>query len=79
MIEDMDQFKTFKELNPYTDELTPKEILNRIKQKEIFNTSFINEEDKEYLIKNIKEIKIERGSMVINEKNISDIAFIYKK
>jgi hypothetical protein len=34
---------------------------------------------KKYLIENIKEIKIEKGSMEINEKNVSDIAFVFKK
>ena len=79
VIEDMDQFKVFKELNPYENEPTVIEILNNIKNDKDFNTSFIVDESKRYLINNISEIKIERGSMVIQEKNVSDIAFIFKK
>ena len=79
VIEDMDQFKTFKELNPYTNELTPKEILHKIKNKEDFHSSFINQEEKEYLVENIKDIKVEKGFMEINNNNVSDIAFIFKK
>ena len=79
VIEDMDQFKAFKELNPYTNELTPKEILHKIKNKEDFHSSFINQEEKEYLVENIKDIKVEKGFMEINNNNVSDIAFIFKK
>ena len=71
--------KVFKELNPYENEPTVIEILNNIKNDKDFNTSFIDDESKRYLINNISEIKIERGSMVIQEKNVSDIAFIFKK
>lgn len=79
IIEDMDQFHVFKNLNPYKNELTPKEILLKIKNKEPFESIFLSESEKEYLIKNIEEVKIEKGSMVIENKNISDIAFIKKK
>ena len=79
VIEDMDQFKALKELNPYPDEPTPLEILKKINDKQDFKTSFIDEESKKYLIENIKYIKIEKGSMKINEINVSDIAFVFKK
>ncbi len=79
VIEDMDQFKALKELNPYSDEPTPLEILKKINDKQDFKTSFIDEESKKYLIENIKNIKIEKGSMKINEINVSDIAFVFKK
>ena len=79
VIEDMDQFKALKELNPYSGEATPLEILNKINDKQDFKTSFINDESKKYLIENIKDIKIEKGSMKINEINVSDIAFVFKK
>ena len=75
----MDQFKALPELNPYNDELTPLEILKKIKNNQNFKSSFIDEVSKKYLIENIKEIKIEKGSMEINEKNVSDIAFVFKK
>ena len=79
VIEDMDQFKALKELNPYSGELTPIEILKRINNKQDFKTSFIDDESKKYLIENTKNIKIEKGSMKINEINVSDIAFVFKK
>ena len=80
VIEDMDQFKVIKELNPYKkNESTPKEILKKIKNRRKFHSSFISEKDKVYLTKNIKDIKIEKGSMIMKEKNISDIAFIFKR
>ena len=80
VIEDINQFKVFKELDPYNGtEITPKEILIKIQKKENFNSSFINDVDKKYLIDNIANIKIEKGSMVVNNINISEIAFIFKK
>lgn len=79
ILEDMDQFHVFKELNPYKNELTPKQILNSIRNNKNFKSSFINEEEKNYLINNIKEIKIEKGEMKINNSDVSDIAFIIKK
>ena len=79
VIEDMDQLQVFKELNPYHNELTPKEILSKIKKKENFQSSFINNNDKNFLINNIKNIYFEKGSMLLKKKNVSDIAFIEKK
>jgi hypothetical protein len=79
IMEDMDQFKSLKELNPYPKELTPLEILKNIQNEIPFHSSFIKPEEKNYLIKNIKDIKIEKGSMTINDHNASDIAFIFKK
>ena len=52
---------------------------NILNDKQDFKTSFINDESKKYLIENIKDIKIEKGSMKINEINVSDIAFVFKK
>ena len=79
ILEDMNQFHVFPELNPFKNELTPKQIFNRIKEKKTFKSSFISDEEKNYLIENIKEIKIETGAMKINNANVSDIAFIFKK
>ena len=79
IIEDMDQFNTFKELNPYTNEITPIQILKRIQNKENFGSSFISKEEEKFLLDNIKEVKIEKGTMKMEGNNISDIAFIYKK
>ena len=79
IIEDINQFEVFKELNPYINEITPLEIFKKIQRKENFNSSFVDEETKKYLVDNIKDIKIEKGSMFIKDKNISDIVFIFKK
>ena len=54
-------------------------MLIKIKNNESFSSSFINEEDKKYLLENIKDIEIKKGSMMINNVNISDIAFIFKR
>ena len=69
----------FKELNPYENEPTVIEILNKIQSNNDFKSSFIDNETKKYILNNISDIKIEKGSMIINEKNVSDIAFIFKK
>ena len=69
----------FKELNPYENEPTVIEILNKIQSNKDFKSSFIDNETKKYILNNISDIKIEKGSMIINEKNVSDIAFIFKK
>ena len=80
VIEDLDQFKVFKELNPYDDkEISPLQLLLKIKNKENFHSSFLSDEEKEYLFKNIESINLEKGSMIINDLNVSDIAFIHKK
>tara|TARA_Y100000389_G_C17420580_1_gene496452 strand:+ start:658 stop:1521 length:864 start_codon:yes stop_codon:yes gene_type:complete len=79
VMEDMNQFESLQELNPYSNELTPIEILKSIQKKISFQSSFIKQKDKNYLIDNIKDIKIEKGSMTINSINASDIAFIFKK
>ena len=75
----MDQFEVFKELNPYENEPTVIEILNKIQSNNDFKSSFIDNETKKYILNNISDIKIEKGSMIINKKNVSDIAFIFKK
>ncbi len=79
IIEDMDQFSTFKNLNPSNEKNTPKKILEHIRDKKYFESNFLTKEEKSYLINHIKEINIEKGNMLINGTNCSDIAFIEKK
>ena len=79
IIEDINQFHVFKELNPYKNELTPKEILQNIKYSKDFKSSFISEEEKKYLVGNIEKINFEKGQMIINDFNVSDIVFIKKR
>ena len=50
VIEDLDQFHVFNELNPYSNELTPKEILTCIKNNKNFKSSFIDDEEKKIFI-----------------------------
>ena len=47
------------------------------RQKE-FQSDFISEEDIRYLKENISEYFFEKGEMVMNEHNISDIVFLRK-
>ena len=79
IIEDINQFHVFKELTPYKTELTPKEILQNIKYNKDFKSSFISEEEKKYLVGNIEKINFEKGQMIINDFNVSDIVFIKKR
>lgn len=79
VIEDADQFKVFKELNPYEGETTPLDIFTKIKNNESYTSSFISLEDQNYLIENVQSIYLEKGKMIMKGKNISDIIFIQKK
>ena len=76
-----EKFKTH--CNTQNLELNPNQI-TLVKQldnfyKENFHSSFLSDEEKEYLFKNIESINLEKGSMIINDLNVSDIAFIHKK
>jgi hypothetical protein len=79
VIEDIDQFKVFKELNPTNDKLTPLKILHHMKKNKKFNSKYLKKEDVVYLRKNIKKYYFEKGKCIINRKNISDIVFLQKK
>ena len=78
VIEDIDQFKVFKNLNPTNEKLTPLRILKHMHDKKEFQSDFISEEDIRYLKENISEYFFEKGEMVMNEHNISDIVFLRK-
>ena len=78
VIEDIDQFKVFKNLNPTNEELTPLKILKNMHDKKEFQSDFISDEDIRYLKENISEYFFEKGEMVMNEHNISDIVFLRK-
>ena len=79
VIEDIDQFKVFKELNPTNDKLTPLKMLRYIKRNKKFNSKYLNPEDVDYLKKNIKKYYFERGKCIIKGLNVSDIVFLQKK
>ena len=78
VIEDIDQFKVFKNLNPSNEELTPLKILKHMHANKNFQSDFISGEDIRYLKENISEYFFEKGEMVMNEHNISDIVFLRK-
>ncbi len=79
VIEDVDQFKAFKELNPTNEKLTPIKILKNIKNKKKFNSKFISKKDIEYIKENTRNIIFKKGKSVVNGLNISDIVFLKKK
>jgi hypothetical protein len=78
VIEDINQFDVFKNLNPTNETLTPIKILKLMKEDKKIDSRFISEEDIGYLKKNISEYFFERGEMIVNGTNISDIVFLKK-
>ena len=78
VIEDVNQFEVFKNLNPTNEKLTPLKILKFMQDNKNFDSNFMTEEDTNYLKENISEYFFERGEMVVNDHNISDIVFLKK-
>ena len=78
VIEDVNQFEVYNNLNPTNETLTPIKILKNIQQKKEFNSQFITTDDVRYLRDNIAEYFFEKGDMIVNEQNISDIVFLKK-
>ena len=78
VIEDVNQFEVFKNLNPTNEKLTPLKILKFIQNDKNFDSNFMTKEDVNYLKENISEYFFERGEMVVNDHNISDIVFLKK-
>mgnify|MGYP001465740709 FL=1 len=79
VIEDADQFRVYKELNPTNEKMTPIQILKNIKNNRKFSSKFLSKTDKDYLKKNIKNFYFEKGKSIVNGYNISDIVFLRKK
>ena len=79
VIEDINQFEVFKNLNPSNEKLTPLKILKLIQSNEKFNSPFLSEKDTVYLKENIEDFIFEKGEMQVNGYNISDIVFLKKK
>ena len=79
VIEDADQFKVYKELNPTNEKMTPIQILKNIKNNRKFSSKLLSKTDKDYLKKNIKNFYFEKGKSIVNGYNISDIVFLRKK
>jgi hypothetical protein len=78
IIEDINQFDVFKNLNPTSEKLTPLKILKNMQEEKEFISNFISKDDVKYLKKNIEKYFFEKGEMLINGNNISDIVFLKK-
>ena len=78
VIEDINQFEVFKNLNPTNDKLTPLKILQYMQEGKKFSSEFISDEDVKYLKINIDKYLFEKGEMLVNGINISDIVFLKK-
>ncbi len=78
IIEDIDQFKVFKNLNPKNEKLTPIIILRNLEKNQKFDSDYLSSDDVKYLKENIKEYIFEKGEMIVNDHNISDIVFLKK-
>jgi len=79
VIEDADQFKLYKELNPTNEKLTPLKILRNMKNNKKFNSRYLLPNDVDYLKKNIKKYYFDKGKSIVSGHNISDIIFLKKK
>ena len=78
VIEDINQFNVFKNLNPTNEFLTPIMILKNMSENKKFHSNFISTADIDYLKENIKNYFFEKGNMVIKGNNISEIVFLKK-
>ena len=78
VIEDINQFDVFKNLNPTNEKLTPLKFLKNLKENKKSNSKFVSDEDEMYLKNHIAEYFFEKGEMVVNDCNISDIVFLNK-
>jgi hypothetical protein len=79
VIEDYKHPNYFFYLNDLKNHFYVDKILYFLKKKKIFRSSVISRTQIQYLIFNIKKIFTYKGIYKIKNKNISDIAFIYKK
>ena len=72
VIEDFKHPNYYK-YNKDVNEILVDEILNNLSKKQYFNSSFLNKDDQNYLMKSIKNINIFKGNL-----KDSDICFIKK-
>ena len=82
VIEELDVFKSFPET--YNKDLDNNEseirnLLYLIKDKPLVIDKIIKDENILRIAKNIEWVKILRGHYIVNDKNVSEIAFIKKK
>ena len=79
IIEDYNHPEYYVHLNNSSgNELFVKDIINKIKNKDFFESKILNKNDQKELFENIKEINLYKGKMLDKDKNVSDIAFFRK-
>jgi hypothetical protein len=80
IIEDYKHPNYFSYLNDKKHHYLVDEVLEFIKKKKLFKSTILNQKQTKYLISNVEKILTYKGSCKSKDgKNISDIAFIYKK
>ena len=72
IIEELDFPETRKDMNINNEKPTLKNILLSVIEKKEFNSKYVSEDDKRYLLENYASIEIFKG-------NVNEIAFIRKK
>ena len=78
VIEDLDHYKVSPHLNPDQEANTTVEVLEAIKCGKTINSTYLQKNDFENMIKSIKYINFERGDYNQKGVNISSIAFLSK-
>jgi len=76
VIEDFAWDEKFIYKNDSPNEKKITEILQNIRKKKFFKSKIIDKKTQKILFKRFNEVKIHKGSWVMNKKNISDIAFL---
>ena len=76
VIEDLDHYKVSPHLNPDQEANTTVEVLEAIKCGKILNSTYLQKNAFENMIKSIKYINFERSDYNQNVVNISSIAFL---
>ena len=79
VIEDYKHPNYFLHLNDSKNHFLIDKVLFFLKRKKIFKSKILNRKEIVFLINQIKNIFTYKGSCLDKKKNISDIAFLYKK
>ena len=79
VIEDYKHPNYYPHLNDSNNHYLIDRVLYFLKRKKIFKSTIITKKEIFFLINQIKKIFIYKGSCVEKRKNVSDIAFLYKK
>ena len=79
IIEDFNHPEYYSYLNNSSgNELLVRDIINKLKNKDYFESKILDKDDQKYLFENIKEVNVYKGKMFDVGKNVSDIAFFRK-